>query len=310
MSTTRTTLVIQGAPLPPAFTGTPQEFFDAILARMTIWTPLDQTTFVTGSVEPKYNQGPWLKNGTSWWVWSESASKYVPLDISDSVTIPYWVQTETPASGDPPIWFRLSADGTYLDGMFIWLDSQWKSMAGTSGPTSARPSSPVPLERFYDTDIGVELWWERGSWKTVSGVRGDVKHVYFDTVEEALRYNPGWEILGTGDSDNTAIRGRVLGQATADSDGENALTVGTGVSERRAKTYVGAETHQLKIEELPKHKHEIGRWYRDADNATSAAGKTIGNDHPDPKTYTDEVGGDVAHNNMQPTLFLYCLRKL
>ena len=80
----KTNLVIVSAPLPADFEGTPQEFFEALVERMEIQSPVGTNFFVVGDVEPANDQGPWLKNGNQWYVFSASAGGYVPLDISAS----------------------------------------------------------------------------------------------------------------------------------------------------------------------------------------------------------------------------------
>ena len=55
-----------------------------------------------------------------------------------------------------------------------------------------RPSNPTPFQRYYDTDINVEIWWDRGAWRTVVGNPGDCKFVKAANLSAALTNNPGW----------------------------------------------------------------------------------------------------------------------
>lgn len=55
-----------------------QQLGDDLVARIISMLPSSVGTFVTGSVEPTSNQGPWLKNGNEWWFWSDSAGAYRP----------------------------------------------------------------------------------------------------------------------------------------------------------------------------------------------------------------------------------------
>src|SRR6185437_3034536 len=82
MSDTRR-FVIEGAPLPVNFRGTPQQLFDAILDRIEVQGEGDLITI--SDTAPAGNQGPWLKGGTKWYVWDETSSSYIPLDVSDSI---------------------------------------------------------------------------------------------------------------------------------------------------------------------------------------------------------------------------------
>jgi len=70
-------------PLPTNFSETPQELFEAMLDRLEITTTA--LTFSVGDTEPAGNEGPWLKNGTKWYVWDDVTVGYIPLDISDSL---------------------------------------------------------------------------------------------------------------------------------------------------------------------------------------------------------------------------------
>jgi hypothetical protein len=111
-----------------------------------------------------------------------------------------------------------------------------------SGPTANRPSSPFNLQQYYDSDISVLLWWERGAWRTVSGSPGDVKIVQTNLLSTALTNNPGWSVLGSAQQ---SWRGRWISQATKDS--EQSLTVGAGIAQRNSREIFG-ETDGVKID--------------------------------------------------------------
>lgn len=106
MSFQNTNLVIQGSQLPATFKGKPNDLFQAMLARMRIVSPSGTSFFVTSDTEPSSNQGPWLKGGTQWWVWSADLKRYVPLDISESETHWFWMGSTTPPSANPPVWLK------------------------------------------------------------------------------------------------------------------------------------------------------------------------------------------------------------
>lgn len=71
--------------------------------------------------------------------------------------------------------------------------------AALFGPTAMRPSNPAPFQRYFDTDINTEIWWERGAWRTVAGTVGDFKVVQAASAAAAVAANPGWVI------DNSAV---------------------------------------------------------------------------------------------------------
>lgn len=237
-----TNLVLQMAPIPLTFNGSPNDLATEMIRRMKIVSPSGTNFIFIGDVEPTSNVGPWLKDGTKWYVWSSEINRYVPLDISDSLTLPFWASASTPPSTPPFVWLKTTKDATDQDpsigsaiGWYVFDGSQWSPYNSIvlSGPTGARPSSPVEYQQFYDTDISVLIWWERGQWRTVSGVPGDVKAVVSETLTLALTNNPGWVVLG---QTNQALRGRIVMQAAKDSgtSPETILSVGANIAQRAA----------------------------------------------------------------------------
>lgn len=310
MPVQQTSLVIKAAPLPPNFRGDPQAFFEAIVARMKIVSPFGFTSFVIGGAEPTSNEGPWLKNGLQWWIWSDDQAKYIPQDLSASLPPFFWVRETTPPSGDPALWFKVSA--TKFFGIYFFINGKWVPVTLTSGPTASRPVTPYEFQQYYDNEIESLIWFERGQWRTVSGTPGDLKYVSWPTSDEALRRNPGWEIFGTNDSSNTALRGRIIGQATMDAPGSpNArdLGIGGGITKRKPGDTFGTETHTLILEEIPSHSHTIEGYGIVTSNLTP---KIIADDDRLSTATTHNTGfagGGNSHNNLQPTVAFWCLRK-
>ena len=76
---------IRASALDPSFELSPQEFFDAMVERMSIVAPTGYYGIVVSDSEPESNIGLWLRGGTKPYVWNESTNQYVPLDISDSL---------------------------------------------------------------------------------------------------------------------------------------------------------------------------------------------------------------------------------
>lgn len=347
-TSTQTGLVISAAPIDPAFEGTPQEFFDHIVERMKIIAPFGISTFVISDTIPSSNVGPLLRGGTQWWVWDEALSTYVPLDVSESVDPPYQVSATPPADTAVPLWLQTDAGHTKFYQAYLYMNGAWRPLLGIveSGPTSSRPSSPANFQKYYDTDIETEIWWERGAWRTTSGVQGDVKFVMWSTLEEALERNPGWVDIGdpTGGG-ATQFRGRVLAGAALDADGSGGtadLEVSAGITKRKAGVVTGEETHVLTAAELAAHNHKYPQDkvpdtnpldgnlskshepYFWSDNREGGPSGTRNNHFGDGSSdagnwrfrdlcdrgWVAVVGEDEAHNNIQPTLFLHCLRKL
>lgn len=239
-----TNLIILMAPIPPTFRGTPQALASEMLRRMKVVSGSGSSFFVISDVEPSSNVGPWFKGGTQLWVFDVNGgtNRYIPLDISASETRWFHMQNSTPTSSIPPVWLKTERDQTTTDlsfgralGWYEWTGSAWRPFNSiiASGTTAERPSNPVEYEEYYDTDIACRIWFERGIWRTVSGVPGDIKQVAFEVLTDALTFNPGWDVLGSA---NQAFRGRHLVQATKDSGATPAtnLTTGAGVASRAA----------------------------------------------------------------------------
>jgi hypothetical protein len=347
----KTNLVLVAAPLPPDFEGDLQDLYEAMVFRFQILSPVGTNFFVTGDVEPSSNQGPWLKNGNQWWVFNEAAGGYVPIDISASTHPDFFTgpaDPGTPGTDDPVFWVR--TNGNHIVGLYGWNGSAWVASANAvaSGPTTARPASPVEMEEFFDTTINVALRFERGAWRTSAGSPGDVKSVTHTTLADALRINPGWDLLGR---DDEATRGRLIGQAAKDPGATPAdsFTTSSGITARAAGDKAGEETHILASDEIEPHTHLVGiaspsdaqgvRFHR------ADAGDVLAIPSPQPPNYLTlsgdgrtaqtgtsgpgtaglamitspqllktvapgYCGTSVAHNNLPQTLFLWTLYKL
>src|SRR6266542_575886 len=262
MSLFRTNLVVVAAQLPPDFSGNRQEFFEALVERMEIQSPAGTSFFITGDSEPSSNVGPWLNTNGSpgkWYVFDVSVGRYVPLDISDSVTKLFVVGPNTPGTpgdSDPTLWLRTFE--TRAVSWYGWDGVIWRPLVNVppSGATSARPTNPVDLEQFWDTDINSLIHWERGAWRTVGGSQGDVKYVVHSLLSDALKYNPGWEYLA---KDDQSIRGLVIGIASQDGgSGPSVFATDSGISPRPSGDKAGQESVVLTSAQIEQHTHLIG----------------------------------------------------
>lgn len=256
----KTNLVVVASPLPADFRGTPQEFFEAFVERIDIQSPVGTNFFSVGDSLPATDIGPFLLNGTQWWVWDVAFGEYVPLDISASVANLFTVsatEPPPPGAGDANIWLRTSS-GRVI-GWYFYTGSAWRPGGNTSpsGTTAQRPTDPADYEQYFDTTINALIHWERGAWRTVSGVPQDVKFVVTATLADALAQNPGWAYLGTLDQ---SFIGATLGVASKDPGATPvaSFTVDSGITERASGDYVGAETHVLSEDEILQHTHLIG----------------------------------------------------
>jgi hypothetical protein len=250
-----TNLYLEMAPLPATFKGSPQDLAVLMIQRMKILSPNGTNFIFIGDIEPTSNVGPWLKGGTQWYVWDDAIKRYVPLDISASETVWFWHGASVPPSTPPFVWLKTTKDATDADptigtpiGWYLFDGANWVAFNSivASGPTTSRPTAPVEYQQFYDTSIAVLLWFERGQWRTVSGVPGDVKFVIFETLDQALAFNPGWVVLG---NNNQTWRGRLIVQAAQDAGPSPAttLSVGPNIAQRSALETFG-EDQAIKVD--------------------------------------------------------------
>ena len=117
------------SPLPPTFSGTPQQLLDAFVARLTISTDTSLSLFVSGSIAPVYDAGPWLKNGTTWYVWDVSTGAYIP-EILESESLQYIAQQQAPDPSIYTFWIALDANGTPINVQY-YSGSQWADIYAT-----------------------------------------------------------------------------------------------------------------------------------------------------------------------------------
>ena len=207
MSLVNTNLFIQMAQIPVTFKGSPQDLAVEMVKRMRIVSPNGVNFIYIGDVEPTSNVGPWLKGGTQWWVWDDNTNRYQPQDLSASFTAPYAIGNSTPTVTNPPVWLQTSQDATDLTpnsygepiGWMVFDGTNWVPFNSVvaSGDTASRPAAPADFQQYYDTDISVLIWWERGAWRTVAGSPGDIKFVTTPTGVAALTQNPGWALVNT-----------------------------------------------------------------------------------------------------------------
>ena len=254
MALSDTNLLLEVGKLPLSFRGTPQQLVDEIVNRSKIVSPSGISFIFTGDVEPTSNVGPWFRTDGSIYVFNETTKRYVPLNITASEVHWFWVGPTAPPNSTPALWMKTFAGAT-SDSPLPGQPIGWYQFNGIawipvgvvtlSGNTASRPSAPYDLQQYYDTDIACLIWFERGAWRTVAGTPGDVKATIISTLSEALRFNPGWDVLGAA---NSQVRGRIVMQAAKDPGPTPAtsLTVPPGVASRASGETFG-ETDGIQL---------------------------------------------------------------
>lgn len=119
-------LTFRASPLVPNRAYTPQEFLDAIVARLSIDTQEQLALFISGSTSPVTNVGPWLKNGVTWYVWDASTGSYIP-EILESRSLRYIAGTATPDPAMYTFWIVLDGTGKAQE-IRYFSGGAWKSV--------------------------------------------------------------------------------------------------------------------------------------------------------------------------------------
>lgn len=286
------------APPPPNFSGDLRAVFVLLETNLQVRNPAGYNTFVVGSDAPVSDSGPWLKDGIQWYIWDSTTFAYVPQILTDAFA------RDIPEGASLPVgptssklFFLTFTGGSSGRLLFRWSGSAWILEGNLTGNTASRPAAPPSYSRYFDTTIGTELYFKPGfGWVTIAGIQGDTKFSTLATEALALQFNPGWEIY-------TPQKGRT----TAGFNG-----AANGYTDRAVGDNFGAETHLLLLNESPKHTHKTT-----ANAAQNGGDTTIWQNTPavfnaaTPNFSTSsEAGGDEAHNNVQPTLYLIPLRKV
>ncbi len=103
-------VTFRASPLPQNFVGTPQQFADALVARLAIEAQTQIAFYVTGSVAPSSDVGAWLKNGVTWYVWDVVTGAYIP-EIIESESLKYIAQVTEPDPNKYTFWIELDGGG-------------------------------------------------------------------------------------------------------------------------------------------------------------------------------------------------------
>lgn len=111
-----------------------------MVARMQLQTQQTFALFVTGSTEPSSNVGPWFKNGTELYVWSDSVGGYVPITI-DPASLGYFIGSTTPDENVYQFWIETTVGGSPLALKIFysgsWVDVYAATLAGYLTTTAA-----------------------------------------------------------------------------------------------------------------------------------------------------------------------------
>lgn len=198
MSLNATNLYLQASPLPTTFKGSPNDFFAEMIKRMRILSPSGTNFIFIGDTEPTSNVGPWLKNGTQWYVWDEVTKRYIPQNISASFTPSFFLGNSRPSSTNPTLWLQTTLDATNLAPLAYGNAIRWLFWNGTEWvwPHDVPPGSGI-RQMWVGTEA--DLWFFDGGDGTDPAVATDTTGGMWmvDTVFNSK--SPRGAVVGTLD---------------------------------------------------------------------------------------------------------------
>ena len=291
MSLNATNLFIQAAPLPATFRGSPNDLFAEMIKRMKILSPSGTNFIFIGDTAPTSNVGPWLKNGTQWWVWDPGTKVYVPQDISASLTIPpqFLIGATTPADPFPPVWLKTSLNPTQADPNNYGAAIRWYTFSDTYNQWIAQNDA---VELGVDRRI-VQIPSEAAVWSYDGGDGSDPSVNIPSGITGAM-----WEV------DHDFDFRMPVGAAT------NVLTYnGNAATVIAPGSAGGVEKHTLTQNELATHDHGLGGLnVMIATVLNPAVFVAAGGPTVDVATAA-AVGNSEAHQNMPPFRGVYFIKR-
>lgn len=296
-----------------SFQGTPQQFADAIAARLSIITQEVFALFRVGTTEPSSDVGPWMDTSTSigiWKVWNPETGNYQPMPVADE-TLRYILSNTAPDPDIFQLWVELNGLGKAIS-IKTWYNGAWHDIyedtIATLNAAIANVFTPYGAAGTILTSNGpgVAPSWNTGlpigSEICYAGITAPAGWLTEDgSIKAILSYPALFAVIGSlygGDGITTfavpPTPGRLrIGIGTSDAPGATPWSLGQKA---------GSETVQLTTPQLPIHTVDISTQRIVADgNVPNAGGGIMGFAAGSIKT-SEPVGGDEFHPNMPPVL--------
>lgn len=178
---TRLPFFVQMGAFDPSMSATPQAFAAAMVERMRIVGPSGYYGIVWQETEPTSNQGLWLKPGENGsrqaWVFDPGISRYVPLDVSASITsvldaiaalqakfargrVIFSQFDSPPGEVDRANVLWIPTINSVAQGVYAWNGTKWSRVAGagastisTSGTATAFTGDAGDPEVLAESDL-------------------------------------------------------------------------------------------------------------------------------------------------------------
>lgn len=150
-------LTFRAAPLPEGYKADPEQFKNDIVARLYAESTEAISFFASGSIAPSSNVGPWLNNGLTWYVWSDSLAMYIPQPIPQA-SLGYVAQETEPDHTIYTLWIELDGTGKAQSIQFYsagaWHDIYEDAFATEAAARVAGDAASVATSEAY-TDAAI-----------------------------------------------------------------------------------------------------------------------------------------------------------
>lgn len=145
-------LTFRAAPFPEGYQADPEQLKNDIVARLYAESTEAISFFASGSIAPSSNVGPWLKDGKSWYVWSDGLAMYIP-QVLQPQSLGYIAQLAAPDHTIYTFWIQLDGAGkataiNYYSGG-AWKDVYEDKFATINAAWAAGDSSTLASANAY-----------------------------------------------------------------------------------------------------------------------------------------------------------------
>jgi microcystin-dependent protein len=316
-------LIVQMGALPLNFQGTPQQFADAIAARLSVVTQQSLALFVSGTTEPSSDVGPWYNTQTepgSWWGWDAVLGNYQPLPIPD-VSLRYILSEAEPDPSIFQLWVKLSPVGKGI-GVYTYYNGAWhdvyEDVIATQNTAIANVFKPFGVAGSVLTSNGPDSapTWNTGlPIGTIIDFGGATAPSGFMTCDGSIKAIASYPVL-------FSVIGSLYGGdglttfAVPDRRGRSPRGIGTGDATGATPWSLGqkagGETVVITQANLPSTPGATNRYTKaSADgNVANPAGGLVSNPGSGSNSWqTDGLGSDSPLNIVDPSIGAhFCIR--
>lgn len=152
MTGTSIPLTFRAAPLPEGYKADPEQFKNDIVARLYAESGEAISFFASGSVAPSSNVGPWLKNGTEWYVWSDDLAMYVPITVTQA-SLKWIAQFGAPDQAIYTFWIELNGSAKAIAIKYYsggaWKDIYEDTFAAITASRAAGDAATLAAANAY-----------------------------------------------------------------------------------------------------------------------------------------------------------------